>query len=168
MANRSTVEVKGLRELDAAMKALPRKLHRRILSAALAAGGREIEREAKQRVPILRERTLRRLPGVIRRNIRVRPVRPHDGHNATVIVSVRNLNAKQVTLFKRTTGLKGAFNPNDPFYWRFVEFGTSKMAARPFLRPAFEVKKYQAAKEIKDRLAKRIEIEATKLRKRVI
>jgi HK97 gp10 family phage protein len=167
MANRSSVEVRGLRELEQALVALPKKMHRRILNGALAAGGREIEREAKQRVPVLKERTLRRLPGVIRRNIRTRPVRPQDGNNATVIVSVRNLNAKQITTFKRATGLKGAFNPNDPFYWRFVEFGTSKMAARPFLRPAFESRKYQAATEIKTRLAKRIEVEAAKLRKKV-
>lgn len=26
----------------------------------------------------------------------------------------------------------------DTFYWRFVEFGTSKAKARPFLRPALE------------------------------
>jgi HK97 gp10 family phage protein len=29
-------------------------------------------------------------------------------------------------------------NPGgDTFYWRFVEFGTAKVAARPFMRPAF-------------------------------
>ena len=31
----------------------------------------------------------------------------------------------------------GKGNPGgDTFYWRFLEFGTSKMAARPFMRPA--------------------------------
>ena len=30
-------------------------------------------------------------------------------------------------------------NPGgDTFYWRFIEFGTSKVAARPFMRPAME------------------------------
>lgn len=32
----------------------------------------------------------------------------------------------------------------DAYYWRFVEFGTSKMPARPFLRPAFESQKEKA------------------------
>lgn len=32
----------------------------------------------------------------------------------------------------------------DGYCWRFVEFGTVKMAARPFLRPAFEAKKMDA------------------------
>ena len=47
--------------------------------------------------------------------------------------------------FKKGAGKSGAANPDDPFYWRFVEFGTSKMAARPFLRPAFESRKFAAA-----------------------
>lgn len=46
--------------------------------------------------------------------------------------------------YKRSGGVRtfvkasqrGAKSPNDPFYWRFLEFGTSKMRARPFLRPA--------------------------------
>ena len=34
---------------------------------------------------------------------------------------------------------KGKSNPGgDTYYWRFHEFGTSKMAARPFMRPAME------------------------------
>lgn len=28
--------------------------------------------------------------------------------------------------------------PGNVFYWRFFEFGTRKMAARPFMRPAFD------------------------------
>ena len=35
----------------------------------------------------------------------------------------------------------GKGNPGgDTFYWRFLEFGTSKMAARPFMRPAMNAK----------------------------
>jgi len=44
----------------------------------------------------------------------------------------------------------------DAYYWRFVEFGTAKMAARPFMRPAFEAKKGDALEAIKGRLADRI------------
>lgn len=28
---------------------------------------------------------------------------------------------------------RGAKNPFDPYYWKFLEFGTKKMAKRPFL-----------------------------------
>jgi HK97 gp10 family phage protein len=40
----------------------------------------------------------------------------------------------------RRYGKAGAKNPHDPFYWRFVEFGTKKMAGRPFLAPAAKSK----------------------------
>lgn len=36
-----------------------------------------------------------------------------------------------------TTGKKASMNPGgDTYYWRFLEFGTSHMAAQPFMRPA--------------------------------
>lgn len=38
-----------------------------------------------------------------------------------------------------TTGKNASGNPGgDTFYWRFLEFGTEKMPARPFLRRALE------------------------------
>ena len=38
-----------------------------------------------------------------------------------------------------TTGKKATTNPGgDTFYWRFVEFGTQFVPARPFIRPALE------------------------------
>lgn len=35
-------------------------------------------------------------------------------------------------------GKGGGGSGGDTYYWRFLEFGTSNMAARPFLRPAME------------------------------
>lgn len=38
---------------------------------------------------------------------------------------------------QETANIGNASNPGgDTFYWRFVEFGTSKVAAVPFMRPA--------------------------------
>lgn len=41
---------------------------------------------------------------------------------------------------RTVTGLTGTvgLSTRDAFYWRFVEFGTRNMAARPFFRPAAE------------------------------
>lgn len=64
------------------------------------------------------------------------------------MITVKKLSTKRIEAFKTKHGKSGAKNPNDPFYWRFVEFGTSKMPAKPFLRPAFEQSKHQAAKAI--------------------
>lgn len=36
------------------------------------------------------------------------------------------------------------------YYLRFVEFGTSRMSAKPFLRPSFEAKKTAAAQAVSD------------------
>lgn len=40
----------------------------------------------------------------------------------------------------------------DPFYARFVEFGTSKMIARPFLRPAMARNQYKVLAEFTNKL----------------
>lgn len=44
----------------------------------------------------------------------------------------------------------------DAYYLRFVEYGTSKMAAKPFKRPAYEAKKTAAAQAVDDVLNKAI------------
>ena len=163
MAAVNAVRIEGLVELQAALKALPKALHRRVLNAALMTGARLIAKEAEIKAPVLRTPNPRRRPGTLRKNIRARAIRPE--YSATVMVGVRSLSRKQVRDFKKASGRGGAANPDDPFYWRFVEFGTAKMAARPFLRPAFEARKVQAAHEIKHALRVRIEREANKTRK---
>lgn len=44
----------------------------------------------------------------------------------------------------------------EAFYLRFIEYGTSKMAAKPFKRPAYEAKKSAAAQAVDDVLNKAI------------
>lgn len=37
------------------------------------------------------------------------------------------------------------------FYWRFLEYGTPNMAAIPFIRPSYELKKQEALDKFKER-----------------
>ncbi|UCV00295.1 HK97-gp10 family putative phage morphogenesis protein [Acidovorax radicis] len=45
-----------------------------------------------------------------------------------------------------------SWNKTHAFYGRFLEFGTSKMAAKPFLRPAFDAAQAKAVKAVQDRM----------------
>ena len=36
------------------------------------------------------------------------------------------------------------------FYWKFIEWGTKKRSAKPFLRPAFEVTKREAGRKARE------------------
>lgn len=49
-----------------------------------------------------------------------------------------------------------------PTYWRFVEFGTEKSRAQPFLRPAMEQNQQAAAKAIVDELWSELAKQAAK------
>lgn len=54
-----------------------------------------------------------------------------------------------------------SWNKTHAFYGRFVEFGTSKMPARPFLRPAFDAAKRRALQAVEARMASEVK-KATK------
>ena len=62
----------------------------------------------------------------------------------------------------KTASYSISWNKSKAFYGRFVEFGTQKMAARPFLRPALEAKRREAAQAMKERLQQRVALEAKK------
>lgn len=119
-----TVQVNGLAELRAQLMALPDKLRRQALRNALAAGARLVRDDARQRAPVLREPDPRRKPGTVRNAIRVRTSKQarREG-NVGVFVNVKPLTKGQIADFKRANGKGGGKNPDDPFYWRWLEFG---------------------------------------------
>ena len=140
MAVAEQVGIRGLEELKKTFLALPAELGEKVVRGGLRAAAKPIRDEARENAPVLKDPDPRRKPGTVQKAISVRRSK-QDKYG--VYVSVKPLSAKKIKSFKQAGG-KAADNPDDPFYWIFKEFGTSKMPADPFMRTAYESKKYEA------------------------
>ena len=151
MAKYESVQIKGLDALAKALKELPDRVAKNGLRAAVYAGAKVIRDEAKLQALVA--------TGTLKRAVILKQIPELSSKNKqTFFVTVRQ--GKKY----RKQGKKGNLS-QDAWYWRFVEFGTVKMSARPFLRPAFDIKKNDALTAIKTRLAERIEQAARELKK---
>ncbi|WP_426196177.1 HK97-gp10 family putative phage morphogenesis protein [Massilia sp. DWR3-1-1] len=130
----------GFKELAAAMLQLAPRVARKRLRRAVAAGATVIKNDAKARAPVA--------TGEMLRDIMVKRERDARGGDLAATYSVFVRTGKK----SRMAG-KGRDVQRDSFYWRFVELGTSKMVARPFMRPAYESKKVDAVRVIGESLA---------------
>ena len=162
MARAETVSIEGLAELNRALRELPQRIANRGLRTAVYAGAKVIRDEARHRAPKAAQSLGIKQPpaGTLKRSVIMKHIRElSGGGRQTFYVLVRQ--GKKY----RNQGKRGNLS-QDAWYWRFVEFGTRKMAARPFLRPALESRRREAVEAIKGRLAQRIEIEAKALKGR--
>lgn len=106
-------EIQGLEELIKNLTDLPDKLEKRVVRAAVRQGANVIKKKAQEFVPVDK--------GDLKKSIKVSGEKSKPG----------------VIAFKiRPTGNKK--KGISVFYGRFQEFGTSKMAAHPFMRPAYD------------------------------
>lgn len=135
-----TAELKGVDDLKRALDQVPAKLQRKGLLKGLRLAGNVVKTAAKRVAPQLKPRisesgkTLApykyRRKGTVARNIVVRVSKfARSRGDVGVFIGVRKLKGTRT----KTLGAAGAKNPNDPFYWSFLEFGTKKMRKRPFL-----------------------------------
>ena len=147
--------VKGLKELRAALLELPKGIARNVLRGAVSAGAAVVRVEAKANAPQFTGTVAagHPPPGTLKKAIYQKQIREKSNDKQqTFFVGVRQgKHARQ--------SKKGLL---DAFYGRFIEFGTSKMSAKPFMRPAFESKKDAAVQAIKAYLEKRIPDEVAK------
>lgn len=60
-------------------------------------------------------------------------------------------------LNRRKNRIGKSFEVTDAFYWKFLEYGTSKMAAKPFIRPAWEARRAHALDVMRKRLWEKIQ-----------
>ena len=115
--------VRGLPDLREALRGVVPKLRKQALRDALRAGGREVQRAVQRITPVLKASTysgssalrrgVRRV-GTVRKAIAVRTSKLSTRQgNVGVFINVRP--AKK--------GARGAKNPNDPFYWRWLNWG---------------------------------------------
>lgn len=113
-------KVVGIPDLREALRGIAPKLRVRALRNALAAGARVVRGAARAATPVIDAfstpvRMGYRKPGTVRKAISVRTSKmARKAGNVGVFVNVRP--AKKAN--------RGSKNPNDPFYWRFLEFGT--------------------------------------------
>lgn len=129
MAGEVRLQVRGLGELKAALAGIVPKLRKRALRNALAAAARPIRDAARARVPVLSSTAKApfRTPGTVRKAITVRTSKvARRAGNVGVFVNVRPAKA----------GQRGAKSKTDPFYWRWLEFGSKKLRAFGFLKAA--------------------------------
>ena len=143
------IHIEGLNAFARALRLLPQNVGRNVLRGGVSAAARVIVTEARVRAPAS--------TGTLRRSIIQKQIRElSDLTRQTFYVTVRH--GKKY----RKQGRKGTLS-QDAYYARWVEYGTSKMAARPFLRPAFECTKEPALAAMLAYFSKRIPVEVRKL-----
>lgn len=137
-----SAKVEGLSELSRRMKELEPKLRKSALRSAVSAGAQVIKKEAQTLAPVGTARLQKKAIYVTRSK--------RDSSNGveTFKVAVHQW---------RKGGNIDAYGEKDAFYWRFLEFGTKFISARPFLRPAFESKKMEALEAMKQKLFQKLE-----------
>lgn len=141
------IKIEGLDDVIAAMLALPDSITKNAAPFAMRKGANVVAREAKARAPV---RT-----GNLRDRIAVRK-RKRKPAGVAIAYSVGILGGASATYgntkSNRRKGLVGkSYQKQDTaFYWRFLEFGTEKLAAKPFLRPAFDAAGQAAIDAIAD------------------
>jgi HK97 gp10 family phage protein len=146
-----TPNLTGFKELAAALRELPQRVAKNGLRAAVGAGAAVIRKEARLRAP--------KDSGEMTKDIQIKRERGAAGGDTFVArYSVFVLSGKKSRLKGKKRNIQ-----RDSYYWKFVEFGTSKMAAQPFLRPSFETQKEEAVKAIGEKLDQRIQAAAAEL-----
>lgn len=127
MSNGPVIQMQGLAQLTARFNALSSAAKGKAVRAAGRAGCNEIKKQIVKTAPydaVSQDNTH------IRKNVVVGRSRSRSGYGREVFTVGIKLGKKTLANGKvvKTEG--------DTWYWKLVEFGTSKMPAQPFMRPA--------------------------------
>lgn len=157
----SKTEVNGLKELGEALKEFGGTVAKRYLTRATFKAALVFKEAAIQKAPV-RSGAMRDAIAIFRR-------RAADANTARYLVGVRKIRysrkEKQALRVLRGANQRAQVI-GDAYYWRFVEFKTSRnKGGHPFLRPAFEEKKQAALETFKSSLADGVEKAAKSARR---
>lgn len=130
------VKVTGMQDILKKLKTLPERVQKNVLTGGIRAGAAAIAKEAKAKVP--------KSSGELKKSIGVVKRKSRDKTIVSFTVAPR---------LKKDHG----------FLAHFHEFGTSTMAATPFMRPAYESRGAEAIDVTKQYMTKRIDKEVAKL-----
>ncbi|HEL4830198.1 TPA: HK97 gp10 family phage protein [Stenotrophomonas maltophilia] len=145
------VSIQGLDGLLRSLREAPKAIQGRAVQAGMRKGGNVIRDDARRRAP--KESGFMASQIVTRRansRSRQRAGVGQGGEYFTVGVKTGRRRKYANTKRNRRRGRVGKVYEETgwAYYWRFVEFGTKKMRASPFLTPAGEAKGPEAAQVI--------------------
>lgn len=127
------LDFSGLLDISGDLDALSKAENGRVLRNATRSAATVIKDEAVRRAP--------RRTGKLAKNIVVLTQRTRNGDiSSGVHIRGRNPRTGNSDNKMKTKDSRNAF------YWRFVELGTSEMAAIPFIRPAYDARQEEAVK----------------------
>ena len=132
-----SLKLNGGPELAFALSKLGDNVRKKITRRAVTAGAQVVKKRAKE---IAKSKGIQDT-GALIRNIAGKVEKQTSPDYVQINIGVRHGKPK-----------KNAKRQDDPFYWFFHEFGTSKMAARPFIRPAFEESKERVIEVMTDKI----------------
>ena len=140
MSDYMSFKVEGLSELMNALKAYPQNLRRKAVGPALKEITRRIRNDARAHAPkdtgelakhIIDASSKSPSPAIIKRAIFVRKIRKVSRKSYERM----KLKGKKVYLAGYSSTGRAKLSA---FYAHFVEYGTKKMSAKPFMRPAVQ------------------------------
>lgn len=128
------------------------ELTRKLNELGVAVAGKELKGTARQSMKIVQDKAIAAAPV---------GTAPHTTYKGRRVFG--GFTKRTMRLFawvnKRTGSVEAVVGPSSEAFYatQFIERGTSKMAARPWLRPAFAAAKDEVLKSIGDQLRKRME-----------
>lgn len=149
----SISEIKGLKELDAFLATLPEEIQRSMLSGSLRDAAKPVMDQAALNVLTLFGGSPRS-SGVLFSHI-TRSKYKRTGYAARVNVTIKRPRGAAAKSPQIINGVRKPYG-HDAFYGRFLEFGTSKMPARSWLRPAAIAKQDESGRSFNRALQKRM------------
>jgi HK97 gp10 family phage protein len=127
------VDFSALKDLSRDLEVLSKAESNKVLRQGTYEGAKILRDETRKRAPV---RT-----GKLKKNIMASNRRVQRDGSVSSGVYVRGSNKSGTN---SDTTLKKD-DPRNAYYWRFLEKGTSHMAAKPFIDPAFDSKSEEAA-----------------------
>jgi HK97 gp10 family phage protein len=146
------------RKVKEALDKLPTAVQEKVVAKATRAGAKIVAEEAKRIVHVQ--------TGTLKLSIGVAKAKKKDTPEFTVKYYVVPKTKIKKKIKATVDGKESKIAVGSTaYYGAFVEFGTSKMSARPFLRPAIENTKTEVLDEFQRVAMKNIDREIEKLKK---
>lgn len=152
MAVKTGMTFSGGAEIAANLALLQVKMRKKIMRSAAVAGAQVVKKRAAE---------IAKAKGVIDtgatiRNIAGKVNKATSEDYLQINIGVRHGQIRDEKRRAKKQG-RAVKDVDDPWYWRFTEFGTSKQAARPFMRPAFEESRERVLEVVSQKLKDGIE-----------